>query len=243
MGKRQRTDAPGAVHHLTARVNWQVFHLSNPRAIAVFLNAVRTALERFHVSLLAMVLMSNHHHMVVRSPTDKRFRELTSRKTRCRHTRPYPPGHPKASVLAQFAAKIHRTVAVVLLRELSLSGRFWERRYDARLIRTPRDLRSRIAYDHRNPVRASIVLRPEHFPLSTANAYATDLEAGPVPLADERDLPFDLGWEELRRHVIAYQASKELDDLDEALKKRGVRHGSPEYEQALIEFLREAKLE
>ena len=85
MTKPIRNDAPGAVHHVTARVNWRVWHLKSRGRARFFMQALVKAAESFAVNLLAFVLMSNHFHLVLRSPEEAKYRELTGRRTRCRH--------------------------------------------------------------------------------------------------------------------------------------------------------------
>ena len=101
MGRPLRDDEADATFHITLRVNWQHWLLKSDRAVDVFLGLLRRALEKFGLDLIAYCMMSNHVHLVLRSPPRARFLRLTSRRTKCRHRRPYPQGHPKASVISQ----------------------------------------------------------------------------------------------------------------------------------------------
>ncbi len=217
--RKRRTDAPNAIHHLTCRVNWQAFHLREPDHAHVYFQELERALRRFDVALFAYVMMSNHHHLVVRSPEEPRFRELTTYRTRSRHRRPFPSGHQKSTVIAQFMRRLHRRVSYRLQEILGVSGHLWGRRYHARAVRGPTDLTTTIAYDHRNPVRPNIVAEPEHYLWSSADAYANREREAPVALADDSRLPFDLTWLQLRARVLEYQGSHGLDDVLLSLEK------------------------
>jgi hypothetical protein len=88
-------------------------------------------------------------------------------------------------------------------------------------LRTAADLVVRVAYDHRNPVRAGMVLRPEDYPWSSAAWWAG---AGPAPVSVVANdcLPLGLSLDELRTDVARYQADRRLDDAITALRKRDI---------------------
>ena len=237
-----RNDHPDAVHHLTCRVNWQVFHLDQTDHAAIYFDEVAAALLQFDIALLGFALMSNHHHLAFRVPAKGAYRELTSRRTACRHRLAYPAGHLKSTVVAQFGHRIHRVVARKLQLKLDITGHFWDRRYFAREIHTAADLAAVIAYEHRNPVRPGIVVKPGDYPWSSAAAYASDSGASPLPLAPEDRLPFGLTWATLRERVLEYQASRAIDDVYRTLAKAGLAPTSPLYDRALVDMLRQRGL-
>ena len=84
----EQRDEPNAVWHITGGVNWQAWHLERPEAFDLFIEQLGRALASFDVELLGYVGMSNHYHLAARSPDEDRYRELTSRRTPCRHVRP-----------------------------------------------------------------------------------------------------------------------------------------------------------
>ena len=139
-------------------------------------------------------------------------------RTGCRHFRPWPKHHQNSSVIAQYMRTVRRKLSVRRQNALGLSGRFWESRYDARIVSDPFSLVVRIAYDHRNPVKQSLVPRPEAYTWSTANEWATG-EEGDIPICLQGPLPFGLSFDSLRRSVIHYQQSKALDDCGEEIEK------------------------
>ncbi|MHC4959585.1 MAG: transposase [Planctomycetota bacterium] len=237
MSKSFRADGPGCVFHITSRVNWRAWHLDVDSVKATLAELTAAAACEFGVVVLAYVLMDNHFHLVVWSPPAALFRKLTSRRTACRHRRPWPPGHQNASVLAQFMRKIRTSMSRKRHRELGVSGHFWEGRYDARMVDSPLSLAVRIAYDHRNPVKAGMVATPEDYRWSSARTWVQGGDSD-IPL-DLARLPFDADPASLHRNVLLYQRTPELDGADgltQLLRSRactsdGIRH---ELEQAGI---------
>lgn len=218
MRYQPREDGPSRVFHLTARVNWRVWYLQSDEAKAALCRVLRESAEAFGVRILAVVLMANHIHLVVQSPPPELFRRLTGRRTACRHFRRWPTGHPNASVIAQFMRRVGKVTSDTRHRELGLSGHFWEARYDARPVLGSLSLTVRIAYDHRNPIKAGIVERAEDYVWSTAAEWACG-KPGPVPLSAWGPLPFGLTWDELRAAVLKYQGSRRLDEVREELDR------------------------
>ena len=204
-------DSPDRLFHITANVNWHVWYLAEDAAKKLLTSLITKAADEFHVSILAFVVMSNHFHLVVQSPPVEWFRRLTSRRTKCRHLRPWPRGHQKASVISQFMSQIRRGMSGIRQQQLGITGHFWDGDYDIREIWSPRSLQYRIAYDHRNPVKASIVQRPEDYAWSSARYWSSGVAAA-IPITLETRA-FDLEPETLRSDVLLYQASRAFDDL------------------------------
>jgi putative transposase len=203
-------DAPDAVFHVTARVNWRVFHLEPHACVSTFYRFLRESLIRFGVDLLAYVLMSNHFHLVVRSPDSRLFRKLTTRRLPCRHYRPWRPGHQKRSVRAQFMRYLMQRTATVIQKDLGISGHLWEKSYHAREILDDVDLVTTIAYDHLNPVEASMVQTPEEYRRSSA-LWWHDGSGAPVALL-QRPMPFGLTPHGFREQLLAYQGDRAFRD-------------------------------
>src|SRR5512139_2993063 len=70
-----RKDAPDTLWHVSARVNWQAWHLVTEQAFRAFTDCFGRAVERFAMDLIAFVLMSNHFHAVLRSPPEHVYRQ------------------------------------------------------------------------------------------------------------------------------------------------------------------------
>jgi len=194
-----RDDEPGASWHVTVRVNWRLWHLEPAPLAECFLEVLLEAMEAFAVDMLAFVLMSNHCHLVPRSPSDPIFSVLTSRRTPCRHRRPWPVGHWKSSVLSQFMQRVLYRTSRAIQKALGRSGRFWEGRFHARRIEDSADLIRTVAYDHLNPVEQGMVIRPEEYPRGSAAWWAGTGDS-PIPLVVQ-GLPFSLDLADFRRRL------------------------------------------
>ncbi len=235
MPRSLREDAPDAVFHVTARVNWRYWHLQPEFCATTFLTVLDGTLREFDMDVFGFVLMSNHFHAVPVSPGRDRFRELTARRTSCRHSRPWPPGHLKSSVLSQCFHKLMYRVSRAIQARLKLEGRFWDGRYHARRLTDEADLVIALAYDHLNPVRANLAERPEDYPRSSAAWWAggsssIELVRGP--------LPFGLELGDLRRRLLRYQGNKDVMRMMQEVVDAGVGVDSPEGRARLEDLLR-----
>jgi len=139
---------------VTARVNWQEWHLDDEQAFEIFMRHLQAAAERFSMEVLAYVVMSNHYHTITRSPPERRYRELTGSRSRCRHLRPYPKGSPRSNVVGQFVRHFHLATARSLQGRLGVKGHLWEEKHHRRRILDARDLVFTMAYDHFNLCKA-----------------------------------------------------------------------------------------
>jgi REP element-mobilizing transposase RayT len=193
-------------------VNWRAFHLEEDGVKAHLARLMTRAARELHVTVYAYAFMDNHLHAAVRSPPADLYRRLTSRRTACRHLRAWPAGHQNSSVISQFMRKIRAPLSQARHRDLGLSGRFWEGPYDARVIDSALSLAVRVAYDHRNPVKAGMVAAPEDYRWSSARAWVEGCE-GDVPV-ELRSFPFDADPASLRRDILLYQGTAELDTVD-----------------------------
>jgi putative transposase len=212
-----RNDGPGLLHHVTARVNWRAWHLDDDRAKQFLARLIQEAADTFGIDVLAAVLLSNHMHLSLRSPPKLLYVRHTSRRMPNRHYRPWPKGHQKSTVVAQFMRSVRHRMSLRRQGELGLSGRFWEGRYDTKPIEDRMSLVVRIAYDHRNPVKAGMVSRPEQYLWSTARTWSSG-EVTPLPVLIRQPLPFGLTIEELRDAVLRYQGDERLDSMSKQLQ-------------------------
>lgn len=241
MAYQRHRDFPNAVWHVTNRVNWQAWRLAPDFAYESFLFHLKRCLDEYGMDLIAFTVMSNHFHTVLRSPDFEVFRRLTGRRTGCRHFRPWPVGNQNSEVLSQFAKELKRRVAREVQAQFKIGGHFWEKPHDRVLVTDPTQLVFAIAYDHRNPVRAGMHLRPEDYPRSSAVWWA-DRSPCDVPLCTRPDLPFDLPFEYLRKSVLLYQASKRVDDVMVALAKAGIPPQSDESWAVILQLIEAADL-
>jgi len=202
--------------HLTSRVDWRAWHLEDERLKVLLATAIQDAIEAYEMGVVGFVFMSNHFHIVTQSPAAEEFARLTGRRTKCRHFRPWPKGHPKASVLGQFMRRVRRTTALLVHKKLGLTGRFWEGPFHARPLPEASDIAVAVAYDHRNPVRAGMFPEPNDYTWSSASWWAMS-DATPISLT----IPRGVGDCALRSEILDTQQRKALDDLAHGIGERG----------------------
>ncbi len=234
--RNRRGDRPSQIFHVTARVNWRRWHLHDEVAKEALAALLRESAERFDVTVFAAVLMSNHLHAVVQSPPEDQYRQLTGRRTPCRHFQPYPQGHQKCSVLSQFMRRVRHCMSIRRQSQLGLSGRFWEGDFDSRVVVDDLSLVVRVAYDHRNPVKAHMVEEPEEHLWSTAREWATGM-VGPIPKRLPYELPFGLTESDLRARILSYQGSAVFDQLADQMAE--IFEYEPEKSAAILRALLE----
>jgi len=235
-------DGPGAVFHVSARVNWQKFLFAVPQRRDLVVHALRAACEAYGVEVLGYVVMSNHVHAVLRCPSRRLFATLTSRVTDGRHRRPWPRGHQNSSVLAQCMRAFMRTVSRIVHEQNEVTGRLWDRSYHARRLFDGDELCIALAYDHLNPVKARMVTRPEEYAWSSAPAWR--LPGAPLWLAHGyREMPFDLAREELARRVVDRESHRPFLACLSRLEQEGLDWSRPGgLEELLTHLAEEARI-
>jgi len=237
-----REDSPNAVWHITSRVNWRAWHLESPEAVRTFLACLRNAAERFGVDLKADVVMSNHFHMVPQSPDEDLYRQLTGRRTGNRHFRPWPKDHPKSTVIGQFMREVKLNVANRIQRDMGLQGHFWEGRHHRRRLRDEWAMLVAVAYDHRNPVKQGMAVRPEDYPRSSARWWTHGTPSA-VPLCTRSDFPFGSSKAAFRGRLIQLQQEKALDDVMERFEESRLPIDSSRGRAYLEKLIREAGID
>jgi REP element-mobilizing transposase RayT len=194
------------------------------------------------VDLIADVVMSNHYHLVARSPDGDLYRLLTGRRTTGRHFRPWPAHHPKSTVIGQFIRDMKLRVAKRIQGQMGLRGHFWEGRHHRRRLYDEWAMVIAVAYDHRNPVKEGMVARPEEYERSSARWWTT---GGPsaVPLCRRRDFPYCVPREVFRSHLTRFQQEKALDGVMKRFQESGLPIDSVRGRAYLEKLLREAGLD
>ena len=146
MPRRPRLFFAGGTYHVTARGNNgdDIFRGDNDRA--TYFQLLAKAVGETAVQILAYVLMSNHLHLVVHTPS------------------------PNLHLLIH---GVHRPYAAGFNRTYGRSGHLFGSRYHSTLILDDAQLLEETRYIHLNPVRAGLVRRPEDFSWSSYRSYIT----------------------------------------------------------------------
>jgi putative transposase len=146
MPRAPRLYAPGATAHVVARCNNREFYVNTAEDYEQVLAVLRGMLRDYDISLYAYALMSNHVHLLLRTPAVGAL------------------GRPMRWFMTESAKAFHRA--------RKRRGHFWERRYRACLVEDNVYALAALRYMDRNPVRAGIVEDPADYPWSSCAVYA-----------------------------------------------------------------------
>lgn len=240
MRRRRDEDAPGAVFHVAARVNWRKYLLGPDHRKDRLVETLRAACESYGVEILGYVVMANHFHALLRSPARRLFGTLTSRRTSNRHRRPWPRGHQNASVLAQCMRCFMHSVSHVVQEEMGITGRLWEESYFARRIRDAEDLRTVLTYIHLNPVKGGLAERPEDHAWSSAPHWL-DAQGRIWEGHGYRELPFGLDRATLVRRLEDKETERQILQAMRALQADGIDPLAPGTYDELVARIREIR--
>lgn len=143
MARPLRLQVADGVYHLTARGNERKPIYRDVADKQRFLEILRDTLERFAWHCLSYCLMSNHYHLLVRTPQPN---------------------------LARGMRDLNGVYAQSFNRRYGRDGHLFQGRYRAILIERDEHLLAAIAYIVRNPVRAGLCATPGEWPWSSHRA-------------------------------------------------------------------------
>ncbi len=130
MARKLRIQYPGAMYHIINRGNYRKDLFESVGAAEAFLRVLGEAVPRFGWKLHAYVLMRNHYHLALETPTP---------------------------TLVQGMHWLQSTLATRFNRYRRESGHLFQGRYKSILIEDPAALSRVVDYIHLNPVRAEVV--------------------------------------------------------------------------------------
>ncbi len=158
MGHRPRIIIPGLPYHVTHRANHRSPIFTNDRQRATYVSIMLRWQARCGIKVAAFVLMSNHVHFVVISPTER--------------------------ALSTWIRNGHREYSLWLNTEAGTSGQNWEGRFYSVLM-DERHCLNALRYVEQNPVRAGLAAVPWEWHWSSAAWHAG---MGPRPEILNADL-------------------------------------------------------
>ena len=122
-----------------------------------------------------------------------------------------------------------------------MAGHFWDGRHFRKPVNEADLLVIFMAYDHRNPVREAMAVRPEDYARSSAGWWARG-DPVALPICRRPDLPFGFTRESLRAELLRFQRDKRIDDTMEALSKAGLSLDSCAGREELTRLMAECGL-
>ena len=140
MARPLRLEFPGALYHVTSRGNRRERIFRNRADHLAWFSEADRACRRFHFLVHAFCLMPNHYHMLIETPEGN---------------------------LGQGMRQLNSAYSQYYNRRHDLVGHVMQGRYKAILVQKEAYLRELARYIVLNPVRASIVGRPEEWDWSS----------------------------------------------------------------------------
>lgn len=145
MPRTARASVGGVIYHALNRGNRRepVFH--KPADYEAFVAGILDAKQRLPLDIFAYCVMPNHFHLVLRPQAD--------------------------GDLGRFLQRLLTTHAQRYHRHYQTSGHVWQGRFKAFPIQDDDHLRTVLRYVERNPLRAELVSRAEHWRWSSLSAW------------------------------------------------------------------------
>ncbi len=200
MPRSARIVFTGIPHHVTQRGNRRQTTFFDDDGRTAYLRWLSEYSKKHNVEVLAYCLMTNHVHLVL------------------------VPG--ESDGLAKSLNTVHMRYTQYVNKEQDWNGRLWQGRYFS----SPLDetyMWSTIRYVERNPVRARIVEKADHYPWSSAPAHCG--------LAESEILTRKLHWLRKLEQVRDWSAWLSIEnsaDDDETIRKhcqKGLPCGSNQF--------------
>ena len=181
-------------HHITQRGNRRENVFFSDEDYQTYLDWLQHYSQKHRLEVLAYCLMTNHIHLIVVPHTEDSLQEALK--------------------------PLHMRYAQYINRQKKWQGHFWQGRYFS----SPMDERymwAAIRYVERNPVRARMVKKAEHYPWSSA--------AGHCRMKDDDVLSNQAKWRKLADQVDDWSTwLAEGDDIDELeVLRRNINKGLP----------------
>lgn len=195
MPRTLRVALGGYCYHVLNRGNGRrtVFHKDGD--FHAFVRLLRDADEHVPMRLLAFCVMPNHFHLALWPRQDGQLSDYM------------------AWLLTAHVRRYHQ--------HYHSSGHIWQGRFKSFPIEDDGHLLTVLRYIERNPVRANLVERAQHWVWSSAASLAED-ETRPRPLLDAGPVPRPEGW---LQHVNDPQTEAEVERL-RTCTRRGRPFGS-----------------
>lgn len=191
MGRNRRIWNPEVYEHVVMRGNNRQAIFLNDSDRSAFFRVLTYAHEKHSFTILAYCLMTNHYHLLIRSP------EVP---------------------LGKLMALINKRYSDYYKKKYKYSGFFYESRYYADKAVTPKSILAVSRYIHRNPLNTSQPMAEamKDYPHSSFRLYADSLSS-PYEFLNLTYLPTILPrpYSKCRIGYLAYCEEPDLPDIGE----------------------------
>ena len=164
MPRPLRIYLPDLIYHVLNRGNNRQVIFAEESDYLHYLNILKKYKEKFNFKLFAYCLMTNHIHLLIKTPANGTISEIMKAIT-IAHTRHY---HHKYNA----------------------SGHIWQGRFKSPVVSCDEYLLTLMRYIEQNPVRAGIASQPKEYPFSS---YCANIRIEEDALVDKEDNPVYLG--------------------------------------------------
>ena len=160
-----------AIYHVTTVVYGRLAMFTKPSFVIPLLDSMNYYRHKLHFLLMGYVIMPDHLHFLVWPQGTSDLSGIMRDYKKFTATR----------VIRQVEVE-QRTDWMAAIKEAGeTTGRsehkLWQDDYFDTLVFSPRVLREKLNYIHRNPVRAGLVESPEQYPYSSYRNYVCDDES------------------------------------------------------------------
>ena len=132
-------------YHLVCRTNNRSFRFDQRQITRIVFRALKETIEKYHLNVHHLVLMSNHYHIIATATEENLHRAMQYFNSR---------------------------VAVRFNKHTGRSGHLWGDRYRSCIIDTDEHYLACVRYIYRNPKRAKMVDSLEEYPDSSFQFWA-----------------------------------------------------------------------
>jgi len=204
MGRPRRIIQTTYPYHITTRTNNKEFRFNKKKVIKIFAEVLTKAAKKYNVTLLHVVIMSNHYHIILKINHEN---------------------------LHRFLQFVNSRIAMAYNKLTKRSGHLWGDRYKSTIIESDQHYLNCVRYIYENPVRAKIVNSPENFLNSSFHFHAFGKKIDLVVVKDMLILQLS-GKKHNGNYNLAFQGLFEKQDYSphnvrDGLKKRFF--GSPAF--------------
>jgi putative transposase len=158
-------------HFVTFAVSYWIDVFSRSEYKDIFCDSVKHCQEKKGLELYAWVLMSNHVHMIIGSKGENRISDIIrdlKKYTSVRIVRAIE--HNIAESRREWMLKLFAHGAAKSAKHDKFM--FWQQEYHPVELNSHEIYEQKLLYIHDNPVRAGIVVEPQHYLYSSAIDYA-----------------------------------------------------------------------